>query len=53
MISEKADIGENVAIHPLALVEEGVVIGDNTKIGPFCIVRKNAKMTITILDRCI
>ena len=42
MISEKAKLGNNVQIHPLALVEEGAYIGDNTQIGPFCIVRKNA-----------
>ncbi len=28
-------IGKNVKIHPLAYVEDGVQIGDNTKIGPF------------------
>jgi UDP-2-acetamido-3-amino-2,3-dideoxy-glucuronate N-acetyltransferase len=44
MISEKAIIGKNVEIHPLALIEEGAKIGDNTKIGPFCIVRKNAQI---------
>tara|TARA_R110000868_G_scaffold341019_1_gene601875 strand:+ start:259 stop:741 length:483 start_codon:yes stop_codon:yes gene_type:complete len=44
MISDKITLGENVFIHPLALVEEGVTIGDNSHIGPFCIVRKNAKI---------
>ncbi|MEQ9230915.1 MAG: DapH/DapD/GlmU-related protein [Cyclobacteriaceae bacterium] len=44
MISDKAVIGKNVEIHPLALIEEGCSIGDNTKIGPFCIVRKGAKI---------
>lgn len=44
MISEKAVIGKDVEIHPLALVEEGASIGDNTQIGPFCIIRKNAKI---------
>ena len=42
MISEKANIGQNVEIHPLALIEEGATIGDGSKIGPFCIVRKGA-----------
>lgn len=42
MISEKAKIGKNVLIHPLALVEDMAEIGDNTSIGPFCIVRKGA-----------
>ena len=44
MLSEKAVLGSNVNIHPLALVEEHAEIGDNTEIGPFCIVRKNAKI---------
>ena len=44
MISDKAKIGKNVKIHPLALVEEYAEIGKNTRIGPFCIVRKNAKI---------
>jgi UDP-2-acetamido-3-amino-2,3-dideoxy-glucuronate N-acetyltransferase len=38
MISEKAQI------HSLAYVEDNVEIGDYTKIGPFCIVRKGAKI---------
>ena len=42
MISEKAIIGKNVKIHPLALIEEGATINDNTSVGPFCIIRKNA-----------
>ncbi len=44
MISEKIKKGENVFIHPLALVEEKVEIGDNTHIGPFCILRSGAKI---------
>lgn len=43
MISENAILGKNVNIHPLAYIEEAE-IGDNTKIGPFCIVRKGAKI---------
>lgn len=41
---EKVKLGENVNIHPLALVEDNVEIGDNTSIGPFCIVREGAKI---------
>jgi acetyltransferase-like isoleucine patch superfamily enzyme len=37
-------ISKTAKIHPLAYVEEGVVIGDNAVIGPFCIVRKGAKI---------
>lgn len=37
-------LGKNVKIHDLAYVEEDVEIGDNTKIGPFCIVRTGAKI---------
>lgn len=48
MISEKAKIGENVEIHPLALIEDNTTIGKGTKIGPFCIVRKGA----VIGDNC-
>ena len=29
-------ISSSARIHPLALVEEGAVIGDNVSIGPFC-----------------
>jgi UDP-2-acetamido-3-amino-2,3-dideoxy-glucuronate N-acetyltransferase len=42
MLSEKAKLGKEVEIHPLALVEDGAIIGDYSKIGPFCIVRKGA-----------
>ena len=38
MIDKTADI------HSLAYVESNVVIGANTKIGPFCIVRSGAKI---------
>ena len=44
MLSEHAQLGNNVFIHPLALVEEDVIIGDDTHIGPFCIVRKGARI---------
>jgi len=37
-------IGKNVEIHQLAYIEDNVEIGDNTKIGPFCIVRGGAKI---------
>ena len=37
-------ISESAKIHPLAYVEDDVVIGDHTEIGPFCIVRKGAKI---------
>ncbi|MDB9774821.1 hypothetical protein OAB47_01155 [Vicingaceae bacterium] len=41
---KKNKIGSNTKIHPLAYVEDGVIIGDNTSIGPFCIVRTGAKI---------
>lgn len=44
MISDKAKIHSTAVIHPLALIEEDVIIDENTKIGPFCIVRKGAKI---------
>lgn len=43
-ISIRANIGNNASIHPLALIEDDVIIGENTVIGPFCIVRKGAKI---------
>lgn len=33
---------KNIKIHLLAYVEEGVNIGENTEIEPFCIIRKGA-----------
>lgn len=48
MISEKAKIGENCKIHPLAYIEDNVTIGKNTEIGPFCIIRNGA----VIGDNC-
>lgn len=44
MVSEKAIIGKNTTIHPLALIEDDAVIGDHTNVGPFCIIRKGAKI---------
>ncbi len=41
---KNSKIGENVQIHSHAYVEDNVEIGDNTKIGPFCIVREGAKI---------
>lgn len=35
-------ISKLAIIHPLAYIEENVVIGDNTEIGPFCIIREGA-----------
>lgn len=31
-------------IHPLALVEEGALVGKNVTIGPFCIIKKGARI---------
>lgn len=31
-------------IHPLALIEEGAIIGKNVSIGPFCIIRRGAQI---------
>jgi len=44
MISTKAKIGNNCNIHPLAYIEDDVVIGANTHVGPFCIVRNGARI---------
>ena len=41
---KESNIGKNVQIHSHAYVEDNVEIGDNTKIGPFCIVRSGAKI---------
>ena len=35
---------KNMDIHPLAYVEDDVIIGDNVTLGPFCIVRRGAKI---------
>jgi NDP-sugar pyrophosphorylase family protein len=35
---------KNIVIHPLAYIEDNVEIGENTKIGPFCIIRKGVKI---------
>jgi len=43
-IKKMNKIGKNVNIHKFAYVEDNVEIGDNTKIGPFCIVRSGAKI---------
>lgn len=37
-------ISKTAKIHQLAYVEDNVEIGENTEIGPFCIVRKGAKI---------
>ena len=37
-------ISKTAKIHELAYIEDNVEIGDNTQIGPFCIVRKGAKI---------
>lgn len=44
MISSKAKIGKNSEIHPLAYVEDDVIIGENCNIGPFCIIRNGARI---------
>ena len=31
-------------IHPTAIVEDGAIIGENVKIGPYCIVKKDVKL---------
>jgi acetyltransferase-like isoleucine patch superfamily enzyme len=37
-------IASSAQIHPQAYVEEGVDIGERTKVGPFCIVRNGARI---------
>lgn len=37
-------IAKTSKIHPLALVEDNVSIGENTIVGPFCIIRRGAKI---------
>lgn len=37
-------ISPSAKIHPLAYIEDNVSIGDNTVIGPFCIVRSGARI---------
>ena len=39
---------KNCYIHPTAIIEDGAVIGENVKIGPFCIIGKN----VIIGDGC-
>ena len=34
-------ISSSARIHPLALIEEGAVIGDNVSVGPFCHIGPN------------
>lgn len=43
-MNELKGISPTAQIHPLAYVENDVIIGENTVIGPFCIVRKGAKI---------
>ena len=39
---------KNCYIHPTAIIENGAIIGENVKIGPFCIIGKN----VVIGDNC-
>lgn len=42
VISEDAELGENVAIGANAVIESGVKLGDNVQIGPGCFIGKDA-----------
>lgn len=44
VVSTKAEIGENVSIHPRVVVEEGVIIEDNTILAPGVFVGKGSKI---------
>ncbi len=50
---KNSKIGKNVEIHPQAYIEDNVEIGDNTKIGPFCLVRSGAKNWQKLQIYCI
>lgn len=43
-IAPGAQLGENVSVHPLAIVEDDVVIGDNCVIEAFAMVRSGVRM---------
>ncbi len=34
----------SVEIHPTAIIEEGAELGENVKIGPYCIIGPNVKI---------
>ncbi len=40
IVSEEAELGEDVVIHPYCVIEGGVQIGDRCKIGPFAVIRR-------------
>jgi UDP-N-acetylglucosamine acyltransferase len=40
IVSDQAQLGEDVVIHPYTIVEAGVTIGERCQIGPFAVVRK-------------
>jgi UDP-3-O-[3-hydroxymyristoyl] glucosamine N-acyltransferase len=44
IISKTAKLGQNVAIGPYVMVEDGATIGDNTIIYSFCYIGKNSKI---------
>ncbi len=41
IISDQAEIGNNVYIGPYAVIDDGVKVGDSTFIGPSCYIAKN------------
>ncbi len=48
-------MGNNPIIHPLALVEEGAVIGPNSLIGPFCCVGSEVEIGagVELISHCV
>lgn len=44
VISEDAQIGENVSVGPMSVIEAGAVIGDHSIIGPQCYIGQDAKI---------
>ena len=39
-----ATIGENCTIHPTAVIEDDVIIGDHVDIGPMCLIREGTRI---------
>ena len=36
----------NVDIHPTAVIDPGAIIGDETKIGPYCVISDGVKIGV-------
>ena len=44
LVSDKAQLGENIQVGPYAIIEDDVIIGDNGMIGPHAAVYNGARI---------